>query len=339
MDDKEIEYCRLLSEEFFGVTPSETKPLKASGSGRHYYRIGIDSKTYIICISANICENETFVRLSRYLKRAGISVPGVLYVASGGGAYILGDLGDTDLLSLISDETFPRSQLWIIIEKTISRLVCLQRLTHDEWKRLVGFEPLDSSLIRHDFRYAEENLFALSGIDYDSHKLHCQLSGLEERLLAYPSELWGLMFRDFQSRNIMIRESNPYFIDYQSSRYGPGIYDLVSFAWQAKAGFSRADRERIINLYIKEYTRHIGTGAEALRGEVPYWAMFRIIQTLGAYGLRGLKEGKPHFISSIPPALTNLRDIISTNGLTESYSELYAITDRLLCNFTRPSLQ
>ena len=124
-----------------------------------------------------------------------------------------------------------------------------QTLKKDEWEKIVEFPPLDSELIRYDFAYAVNNLINLSDITYDSAALQRDFNILEKRLLSYPKHLWGLMYRDFQSRNIIVKEK-PYFIDYQSCRFGPGIYDLVSFAWQAKAGFSSEDKKKLADIYI-----------------------------------------------------------------------------------------
>lgn len=303
-------------------------PLKISGSARRYFRIFGGGQTYIMCVSDNTRENSTFIKMTRYFERAGIKVGKIVAVLESGDAYLMEDLGDTDLMSLIKTGK-DCEELWSAIEGSILMLVDLQSLPEEEWKDKVEFAPLAPDLIKYDFQYAINNFFSAAGVEYDGNELAREFDSLEKRLMACPEEMWGLMYRDFQSRNIMVKEGRPYFIDYQSARKGPGIYDLVSFAWQAKAGFTVEERERIVEIYIKaraEKGKEIGT---TIRKELPYWATFRILQTLGAYGLRGLKEGKAHFKESIPPALHNLHGLLES-GLNKEMPELAKIVGRLL---------
>lgn len=309
----------------FESTIKKIESLRESGSARLYYRIYLDSFTAILCVSENVKENETFVNLSRFLLDKSICVPEIYAVSENYECYLLEDLGDEDFLKLLSGPG-RKENLKRYIGEIISQLVSFQQLPPYSWKEIVEFPPLDEELISYDCRYALDNFFRLCGKDFDEVSLMGEFLQLQNKLLAYPQPLWGLMFRDFQSRNIMIREM-PYFIDYQSSRRGPGIYDLVSFAWQAKANFSDEERSEIVELYIRELNKRGIDAEEAVRCNLPYWAMFRILQTLGAYGLRGLKEGKRHFIESIPYALANLRHLLETYNLISLFPELYRLIE------------
>lgn len=286
--------------------------LPLSGSQRRYYRIESPAGSFIACFSQNVEENSCFISLSRFLRAKGIKVPEIYAVDYSLELYILEDLGDTDLLSLIRKNQFTNG----LMERIVSQLTRLQRLPMEEWENIVGFPPLDDSLIEYDFQYAVRNLIEPLLPEYDNAALRHEFQTLKKRLLEYPRELWGLMFRDFQSRNIMVDRGEVYFIDYQSARFGPGIYDLVSFAWQAKAGFTTRWKEKIIDLYIEMMEREGMLSRNTIMENIPYWAMFRIIQTLGAYGLRGLKEGKKHFIESLPPALHNLLELLAPSKTT-----------------------
>ena len=314
-----VEVCRNCFES--GIRKIES--LRESGSARQYYRVYLDSATVILCVSTNIGENKTFVKLTRYLLEKGISVPAIFAVSENFEYYLLEDLGNDDFLMLISGPE-RNEKLKKYIGEIISELVSFQQLPQQEWKEIVEFPPLDEVLISYDCRYALENFFKVSGKTLDESKLHEEFLNLQKKLMAYPQELWGLMFRDFQSRNIMIKKK-PYFIDYQSSRRGPGIYDLVSFAWQAKANFTEKERGEITDCYIINLTKRGIYAEDCIKSNLPYWAMFRILQTLGAYGLRGLKEGKIHFIESIPYALANLRHLLQYNNLIDDFSEIYRL--------------
>ena len=317
-----VEVCNQRFES--GIKKIES--LRESGSARQYYRIFLESSTAILCVSANTRENKTFIHLSHFLYKNGISVPEIYAVSNNYECYLLEDVGNEDFLQLLSglerNENLKR-----FIGDIISQLVSFQQLPPNSWKEIVEFQPLDEELISYDCCYALDNFFRVCGKVFDEENLIAEFAALQEKLMAYPQPLWGLMFRDFQSRNIMIREM-PYFIDYQSSRRGPGIYDLVSFAWQAKANFSVQERSMIVDLYIGELKKRGIDAEEAVRINLPYWAMFRILQTLGAYGLRGLKEGKRHFIDSIPAAITNIK-YLKEKGLLADYPEIEAIAERL----------
>ena len=334
--------CRKLCKKILGEDFCNIDPLEASGSSRRYFRVETGEKTYIICYSDNVRENETFLKLSEYFGKCGLHVPTVLGVGDDRKIYILQDLGDTDLLTLINYDNISEDRKHDlqaspevtdnnperVIRKSLSELVRFQRLPYEGWKDLVEFEPLNRDLIRYDFNYCIENFIKLSGIEYDEYELFRDFCCLEEILLSFPGELWGLMYRDFQSRNIMIHHHQPYFIDYQSCRKGPCIYDLVSFAWQAKAGFTSGERKRIIDIYCEEMSNMGVACGQSVKENIGFWAAFRIIQTLGAYGLRGLKERKRHFIESIPLALDNLDELFQSYDLKSMFPTLAYIISK-----------
>ena len=329
MDEYAFSECENLCRKVFGQDYTAINILKASGSARKYFRVEIDLKNYVICISENIQENKTFLRLSEYLLNKGINVPRILGVSDDYRSYLLQDLGNRDFMTVLKTNQ-DSSSTWKDIDEIFSQLVKFQFLPEDEWERLVEFPPLDGELIKYDFRYCETNFINVKTPGYDKEGIWKEFSRLENRLLSYPRELWGLMYRDFQSRNIMMAPG-PYFIDYQSSRRGPGLYDVVSFAWQARAGFSPEERNRIIDIYIGKCNERGVECASSVRENVTYWALFRIIQTLGSYGLRGLKEGKPHFIESIPPALSNALALMEDYGIRDEFPVLHFVLEKLLC--------
>lgn len=274
----------------------------------------------IACFSKNYQENETFVRLSRYFESRKVRVPHIIWVSHQNDFYLLEDLGDDVFLKFIHNRR-NKGNFDEELKVIIKMLVTFQTLPEPEWQRLVEFPPIDSQLISNDFRYAVENFILVLWPEYPEEAINREFKVLENRLLGCPESMWGLMYRDFQSRNIMMHDG-PVFIDYQSCRKGPGVYDLVSFAWQAKAGFTIEEREKIIDLYCDSMQRAGRNVSVAVKNNIPYWALFRILQTLGAYGLRGLKEGKPHFIESIPPALSNLQELIEHYQLKSEFPVL-----------------
>lgn len=310
----------------FPVREYDITSLPPSGSQRRYFRVAAGNFHCVACISEDREENETFIRLSRYFKDKGLSVPEIYAVSEDAGCYLLEDLGATDLMGALLVECKP----WPLIEDAIRGLVSFQWLPEGEWKDLVGFPPFDAGLVRFDLNYAFEHLIIPFGIKYSPTRMEEEFRTLERRLLRYPKELCNLMYRDFQSRNIMLGKDGVCFIDYQSARKGPGIYDLVSFAWQAKAGFSPEERLRIVKFYAAIIENIVEGAFDAIMENMKYWAAFRIIQTLGAYGRRGIKEGKPHFIQSIPLAVGNFLQLAEENELDAEFPELSTTIGRLV---------
>jgi hypothetical protein len=127
------------------------------------------------------------------------------------------------------------------------------------------------------------------------------------------------MYRDFQSRNVMIYNDEPYFIDYQGGRKGPLHYDVASFLWQAKANFPPALREELLQVYLHELKKYIPVNEPEFREQLRHFVLFRILQVLGAYGYRGYFEKKAHFIESIPFAINNLNDLLQDDYIEYPY--------------------
>lgn len=314
----------LLTERAFGEIPKEIISLPQSGSHRKYSRVILNDRDCVFCLSSNIEENKTFIRLASAFHKKGVNVPEIYAVSPDWSSYILEDLGNVQLLDVIKKD--PESQdLQRLVDASLRSLVEMQFLPAQVWEQNVEFPPLDEDLILYDFRYAEEQFFRRIGLTYSRDELGSELNMLKERLLSFPKHLWGFMYRDFQSRNIMIYKDEPWFIDFQSGRRGPCIYDFVSFAWQARAGFTHSQRIRM----LEEYSCRIGEKVEnvgsLLKENVAYWAVFRMLQVLGAYGLRGLKEEKRHFIESIPPALEEFNNLLEGYRLNHQFPTLSKI--------------
>ncbi len=157
-------------------------------------------------------------------------------------------------------------------------------------------------------------------VDFDEELLEDDFENLVQQLVAVSGGCSGLMYRDFQSRNVMIKDGEPFLIDYQGARRGPSIYDAVSFLWQAKAGFRDEERMELLDYYQGCYLSY-RPSANALHASAWLFVAFRTLQVLGAYGFRGLVEGKAHFIESLPPALATLKSLLD-KGLFSGFPEL-----------------
>jgi hypothetical protein len=149
------------------------------------------------------------------------------------------------------------------------------------------------------------------------------------------------MFRDFQSRNIMVKGEEVFFIDFQGGMKGGMPYDVASLLWQAKAELSNEWKERLLNDYIIEAEQVLGRTIDAQVFKKQYYGfvLLRLLQVLGAYGFRGLFERKAHFLTSIPLGLRNLRSFLEVYTLdkdTPVFASIlkWMVGDEVLNRFT-----
>lgn len=305
-----------LYRSVFGDEP-ELTPLPPSGSDRRYVRMdGGDHTSVVGTIGCDVAENSSFVQLAEVFKENGIHVPGIYAVSEDGKCYLQEDLGDVNLLSLLATPTGMR-----LAEESLRELASLQTIDEGKWSARVFARPFSRRMVMWDLNYFKYEFLKPSGIVFDEDLLEDDFERFAERLTAIDERLMGFMFRDFQSRNVLVKDCTPYFIDFQGGRKGPLLYDAVSFLWQAKAGFTAEERKQLLDVYAGELSARREVGKEEILAWVTPVAMFRTMQVLGAYGFRGIVEKKAHFIESIPLAIANLAELIGEGGF-DAYPEL-----------------
>lgn len=315
-----------LYENLTGHKPDGISPLTGSGSNRQYFRLS-GAPTLIGVIGESIPENNAFIKLAtRFLDR-GINVPKVVAVAADSSAYLQEDLGHTSLFDMIASGRatgiFSAEEI-SFLEKTVSHLPEIQfrgsiGLNYDICYPLSEF---NRRTVMWDLNYFKYCFLKTYGIDFNESLLEDDFERLADKLL---NGNWNtFMYRDFQSRNVMINHGEPYFIDFQGGRKGPIYYDVASFLWQAKANFPDELRKRLIDTYIESASRFTDIDAAEFMLRLRHFVLFRLLQVLGAYGFRGRFERKLHFLESIPPALKNIESL-----LKEPFEEYPALTDIL----------
>ena len=304
--------------EQFTTPPAVITPLAGGGGDRKYYRLyTADGRSVVGVIADNTADSRAFVELSEVFSRNGIPVPRVLACSSDYGCYLLEDLGDISLFSILNSES---DRVEALVSEVMLLLARMQSIPREEWVGKTAYKPFSRRLIMWDLNYFKYEYLKPSAIAFDEEALEDDFERLADSLMAVPDVLWGFQMRDCQSRNIMLHPS-PCFIDYQGGRFGPGIYDPVSFLWQAKAGFDSGFRRRMLDVYAGELASLRGVNAETVLEAADVYALFRTLQVLGAYGFRGLVQKRAHFIESIPGALANLFDLIG-RGVADSFPEL-----------------
>lgn len=307
--------------------------IKGEGSNRKYYRLQSAHHSLIGTEGTNPEEDATFVYLAQHFSQQGLNTPKLIIASEDGLHYLQEDLGGTSLFSLIQGGAksghFSEEEIELIL-KTITLLPDIQFKGAQglDFSHCYPIPEMDRRSILWDLNYFKYDFLKFTGIEFSEPKLEEDFNRLCDFILQNSSDTF--LYRDFQSRNVMIKDEEPYFIDFQGGRKGPIHYDVASFAWQAKANFPEGLRERIVDTYIESASRYKKIDTVGFKRTLSVFVLFRTIQVLGAYGFRGIFEKKPHFIESIPFALANLKDLLKKNHYEEYpylIQTLYQLTE------------
>ena len=300
--------------------------LKQQGSNRVYTREKDENGRSVIRVEGtNRDENRAFIYMSRHFHALGLPVPEVYWVSEDEMSYTQEDLGDTILFNHLDDIS--------LLERAIRALahVQVEGAKDFDWSICFPVPSMDERSIRWDLNYFKYCFLKGTKIEFSEPKLEDDFDALVKVILAQPADTF--LYRDFQSRNVMIKDGKPYFIDFQGGRRGPTQYDVVSFLWQAKANLKPELRKKLIEAYLDELEslQPSAFSRQNWKAAIPHFVLFRTLQVLGAYGYRGYFERKQHFLESIPLALKNLKELFETTpDLQTQYPYLYAISNDLL---------
>jgi aminoglycoside/choline kinase family phosphotransferase len=286
--------------------------LPLSGSNRRYFRLfGI--KNLIGAIGASEDENSAFIYMAGHFHSKGLPVPEVYAHSDDKLFYLQEDLGDTLLFNAI--EKGRQSCMFdegerLLLHKTIALLPSIQVKGAEDFdfSRCYPRSGFDYRSVLWDLNYFKYCFLKATGLEFQESLLEDDFHQMSKVLLQDNTETF--LYRDFQSRNVMIKDGEPYFIDFQGGRKGPVYYDVASFLWQAKAKYPKGLRDELLNSYIKALRAYLPVDESDFRSQLRHFVLFRLLQVLGAYGFRGYFEKKPHFIQSVPYAIDNLRDLL-----------------------------
>ena len=307
---------------------SYTVMIKQQGSNRVYTREADENgRSVIRVVGTNRDENRAFIYMARHFHALGLPVPEIYWVSDDEMSYTQEDLGDT----LLFDNLDPT-----LLERAIRALAHIQveGARDFDWSYCFPVPAFDERSVRWDLNYFKYCFLKGTQIEFSEPQLEDDFDALVKTITNNQSPITNtFLYRDFQSRNVMIKDGQPYFIDFQGGRRGPTQYDVASFLWQAKANLAPELREKLIEDYLDELEKISNLQSpifnrDAWRASLPHFVLLRTLQVLGAYGYRGYFERKQHFLESIPLALKNLHDILEP--LKEEYPYLYAISNDLL---------
>ena len=315
-----------------GETPIETQPIAASGSARKYYRILTDKRTLIGTYSENTAENEAFLTFSKHFHDLGLNVPEVFAVNEDKTCYLQSDFGDETLFHHVQKSLMAGGfgeNVIALYKKALKHLVKLQVLGHKglDYSKTYPTERFDRQAILDDLNYFKYYFVKPhEEIDFNETRLGKDFEAFANFVSQAPCDFF--MYRDFQSRNIMVKDGELYFIDFQGGRKGPLNYDVVSLLYQVKAQIPQAVRDELIQYYKEELKQFVNPEEVKFDLYQPYFVYLRLLQVLGAYGFRGLIQKKSHFIESIPYALKELKTWNEQHPLKD-YPELQKVISQL----------
>lgn len=328
----------ILSELFrghFGAPPVTIMPLEGDGSSRQLFRlVGSGYETAIGVFGPDREENRAFLGYSRALRGTGLPVPEVYAANEEYRTYIEEDLGDTTLFDALSTARkheggdFPASML-PLYERVVAELPRFQVLGGKviDYSLAYPRAEFDRQSILWDLNYFKYHFLKLAQIPFNEARLEKDFKTFTAFLTK--ADRRHFLYRDFQSRNIMIREGDPWFIDYQGGRKGALQYDIASLLYDAKAALPEAVKERLLEHYLDSLSNHLEVDRDRFRHFYRGYVFVRILQAMGAYGYRGFFERKIRFLQSVPPAIDNIERILRKDGLPIELPELQGVLERI----------
>jgi aminoglycoside/choline kinase family phosphotransferase len=331
-----IDVLRKLFEDRFHASPARIEPRQGelSGSGRKIVRLASDKVSVIGILYAVREENVAFLAFSKHFRRHGLPVPEIYAEDLEHGAYLEEDFGDTTLFDFLSKNRDGEKIAPAAIEayrKVVAELPRFQIEAGRDLDYSVCYPrgSFDRQSIAWDLNYFKYYFLRLAGISFNEQALEDDFDSLTTFLLSADRDYF--MYRDFQSRNVMLKDGEPFFLDYQGGRKGALQYDIASLLYDAKADLPPELRQQLLDLYIEKVGEIIKIEREAFLHYFYAYVYVRILQALGAYGFRGFYERKIHFLQSVPYALKNLRWLlhnvklpIALPALMEAFNSMLA---------------
>ncbi len=308
MNEKKNKLIKLF-EKWAGEPHTEFYPLPPSGSEREYFRIKSKSKSVIGVFNPDKKENKAFLTFSKHFKSKNLNVPEIYARDLRNNIYLEEDLGDTTLFAFLralrKNGEFPQ-EVFEIYKRVLEELPKFQIVAGQDLDYSVCYprKKFDKRSMLWDLNYFKYYFLKLSKVPFEEQALERDFNRFIEYLLS--TDVKYFLYRDFQSRNILLFNNQPYFIDYQGGRKGALQYDVASLLYDAKADIPQPVRNELLRHYLNELHNYIDFNDREFVEYYYGYVLIRILQALGAYGYRGFYERKEHFLKSIPYALENL---------------------------------
>ncbi len=333
-----LEKQQLLMEMFTqwsGEKVESLSLLPPSGSYREYVRICGGDKCALGVFNEDEKENKAFIGFTAHFYAQGLKVPQVFSQNLDEGIYLIEDLGHTTLFDFLQENRTGEEMSPELIElykKTLKELIKFQMKGAEglDFDLCYPRKAFDRQSMLWDLHYFKYYFLKLAQVPFDEQALEDDFNKLIEFLLTAEHDYF--LYRDFQSRNVMVKQGEPWFIDYQGGRRGALQYDLASLLYDGKADISPSMRDELLAFYIKELKKSKGVEDELFKQYFSGYVYIRIMQAMGAYGFRGFYEKKEHFLKSIPFALQNISYLLKNKPLSIDVPELNRVLASLVNN-------
>lgn len=317
-----------LFESHFKEEVTYFEQLPGSGSYREYARMKSTGHQVIGAFNNDVKENQAFLEFSAHFRNKSIPVPHIYAVSGDLKTYLQEDLGNTTLFDFLSQtrekEGFS-SRIVDEYKKVLKELPRIQLVAGKDidYSYCYPRDAFDKQSMMWDLNYFKYYFLKLAKIPFDEQALEDDFQAFSDYLLAVDNN--AFLYRDFQSRNVMLKDGGVYFIDYQGGRKGALQYDLASLLYDAKANIPEAEREELLEFYLDELSQYKHIDRTKFKSLFDGYVLIRIMQAMGAYGFRGFYEKKEHFLKSIPFALKNLETLLAKSTIQVNVPELMKV--------------
>jgi aminoglycoside/choline kinase family phosphotransferase len=324
-------------QKFTGKVPEFCISLPPTASNRLYFRLSDGKNSLIAAYNPDRAENEAFIYIQKKLAGAGVNVPEIYYSDLDTHIYLQQDLGDINLLDLVEEYRQNKSSEYLQwYRKVIEQMPAMQYQSSLDFDFSVCYprKAFDRQSIMWDLNYFKYYYLKLTYIPFHEQKLEDDFQRLTDFLLEAKDTFF--LFRDFQSRNIMIFGNKVYFIDFQGGRRGALQYDLASLLYEAKSGLTADERSELLEYYLNVYSEQTFFNKKKFLKYFPAYCLIRALQAFGAYGYRGYFERKSLFLQSIPPAIENLKWLINDYELGVDIPHLTQALQKMISQVKHP---
>lgn len=313
----------------FGTAPANVETLPKAGSNRQYIRLTATDGTSVIgVIGTDTAENHAFIYLARHFAERGLPVPTIYAVSDDESRYLQQDLGNRSLYSAVAAGRKAEGQYSPdeieLLHRTIRLLphVQIEGAAGLDFNQLLAPVTFDQRAAKFDLHYFKYCFLKTTDVPVNEVALEDDFDRMADDLVTCAEGHTSFLYRDFQGRNVMLSaDDEPFLIDFQGGQQGPIHYDVASFLWQASAKYPQRLREELIEDYMDELSGLMTFDRETFREHLMLFVLFRLLQVLGAYGLRGYVERKQYFLDSIPHAIASLRRLL-LEGIAAPYPTL-----------------
>lgn len=323
------EAIQSLFTRWHGKPAERIELLPQSGSDRRYFRVFAPDQTVIATHGLNVAENEVFLYFSDHFRKQQLPIPEILAVSADKTIYLQEDLGHESLLHRLEERGYT-PEVYALFKETLAQLARLQVKADEglDYTRCLTNHEFGKQAILADLLYFKYYFLDALRKPYNKQKLIDDFEALSTYLTH--TEYKFFMFRDFQSRNVMLQPGKGVaFIDYQGGMKGAPQYDVASMVWQARANLPDDWKNGLLRDYMDAFEALIGhpLNRELFESQYNGYVLIRLLQVLGAYGFRGLFERKAQFLTSIPQALNNLKWFVNNNKLGIMLPEFKKVLD------------